>query len=490
MIERNLWTERKLIPQGLIYLLYFAVLSENKLLFSNSHQNIHFNNENFLENQLIFVQAIWRHGDRSPIYIYPNDPNKEDVWPQGFGELTARGMAQQFHLGKFLGNRYIDELHLLSPQYRSEEIFVISTDTNRTIQSATANMIGMFGQRARCGIDYPNLIEWPTPFVPVPIHSYEFMKDPMGYARHLCKRTLDLFVLLEQSPEYKQLSRSSAALLSKISEYAGSPITLNNLWGFIETVNIEKTHGLRSPDWILQILPKALEIDMRLTDLQIGLRMASFKGVNFELEIPRMIGGSFLWELIERMEKKIKCLEKLKNSNRVNNRYGSDPFSNTNTKHEGGECEWLERLKYYAHSAHDMTLSALFSTFQFDHTDFDRDGLPGYAACVLIELWRNNDKGYYIKVLYRRDNVDTLIDLTPHIRGCNGQQFGCSLELFKQRSLVFKPLPNQETLCKSPLQAHSHDIWSSNAMKTYGRRISLINVSFLIISFLIFIVFK
>uniref|UniRef100_A0A1I8BUN2 2-phosphoxylose phosphatase 1 n=1 Tax=Meloidogyne hapla TaxID=6305 RepID=A0A1I8BUN2_MELHA len=229
-------------------------------------------------------------------------------------------MAQQFHLGKFLGNRYIDELHLLSPQYRSEEIFVISTDTNRTIQSATANMIGMFGQRARCGIDYPNLIEWPTPFVPVPIHSYEFMKDP------------------------------------------------------------------------------------------------------------------------------IKCLEKLKNSNRVNNRYGSDPFSNTNTKHEGGECEWLERLKYYAHSAHDMTLSALFSTFQFDHTDFDRDGLPGYAACVLIELWRNNDKGYYIKVLYRRDNVDTLIDLTPHIRGCNGQQFGCSLELFKQRSLVFKPLPNQETV--------------------------------------------
>ena len=46
---------------------------------------------------------------------------------------------------------------------------------------------------------------------------------------------------------------------------------------------------------------------------------------------------------------KIKCLEKLKTFNRVNNRFGSDPYSDT--KLEGKECEWLERLKYYAHSA-------------------------------------------------------------------------------------------------------------------------------------------
>nr|CAD2200784.1 unnamed protein product [Meloidogyne enterolobii] len=387
-------------------------------------------------------------------------------------------MAQHFNLGKFLGNRYIDEFQFLSPHYRSEEIFVISTDTNRTIQSATANMMGMYGGRGRCGIDYPNLVEWPAQFVPIPIHSFEFMKDPMGYARHHCKRTLDLFALLEQTPEYKQLNRSSAALLSKISEYAGSPITLNNLWGFIETVNIEKTHGLRSPDWVLQILPKALEVDMRLTDLQIGLGMASFKNINLQIEIPRMIGGSFLWEIIERMEKKIKCLEKLKNFNRVNNRFGSDPYSDT--KLEGKECEWLERLKYYAHSAHDMSISALFSTLQFDYTDFDRDGLPGYAACVLIELWRNVERGYYVKVLYRRDNVDNLINLTPYIRGCNGEE--CSLELFKQRSLIFKPLPNQETLCKTPL---SQDIWNSSSMKIFTNKNLIINYSLIIILFFI-----
>ena len=98
------------------------------------------------------MAQIWRHGDRTPIYTYPNDPNKEAAWAQGFAELTTRGMAEQVQLGKFLGRRYMDQLGFLSKQYRSNEIFVISTDTNRTIQSATANLIGMYGPGARWGI--------------------------------------------------------------------------------------------------------------------------------------------------------------------------------------------------------------------------------------------------------------------------------------------------------------------------------------------------
>ena len=56
-----------------------------------------------------------------------------------------------------------------------------------------------------------------------------------------------------------------------------------------------------------------------------------------------------------------------------------------------------------------MTLSALFTTFQFDHADFDRDGLPGYAACILLELWQNSNKGYYMKV----------ISITALFQACN-----------------------------------------------------------------------
>lgn len=39
---------------------------------------------------------FWRHGDRTPNSICPNDPNNESTWPEGLGQLTAVSYISMF----------------------------------------------------------------------------------------------------------------------------------------------------------------------------------------------------------------------------------------------------------------------------------------------------------------------------------------------------------------------------------------------------------
>uniref|UniRef100_A0A0K0DRC0 acid phosphatase n=1 Tax=Angiostrongylus cantonensis TaxID=6313 RepID=A0A0K0DRC0_ANGCA len=131
------------------------------------------------------MSSVWRHGDRLPIEICPTDPIQEDDWALGgggFGQLTPLGMAQQFKFGKLLREFYV-ETGFLSKKYSSKEIYILSTDVNRTIISAMSNMLGMYGQpdgSSRAEIDYPNATGWPVGYVPIPVHTIDFNTD------HVC----------------------------------------------------------------------------------------------------------------------------------------------------------------------------------------------------------------------------------------------------------------------------------------------------------------
>lgn len=83
-----------------------------------------------------------------------NDPTKPSEWIKGgggYGQLTPEGMKEQLILGKKLRNRYIDS-GFMSQYYDSRQIFIRSTDTNRTINSAFANMLGMYSSGGRAGL--------------------------------------------------------------------------------------------------------------------------------------------------------------------------------------------------------------------------------------------------------------------------------------------------------------------------------------------------
>ncbi|KAH7693122.1 esophageal gland cell secretory protein 21, partial [Aphelenchoides avenae] len=111
---------------------------------------------------------------------FKNDPHRESAWPQGWGQLTPTGMQQHLWLGQKLAQKYVHSLGFLSGSYRSDEVYVRSTDVNRTLISAMSNFIGFYGRAAKNGTDYPNDPSWPAYYVPIPVHTVDYDLDYVG----------------------------------------------------------------------------------------------------------------------------------------------------------------------------------------------------------------------------------------------------------------------------------------------------------------------
>uniref|UniRef100_A0A8C9LJD4 Acid phosphatase n=1 Tax=Piliocolobus tephrosceles TaxID=591936 RepID=A0A8C9LJD4_9PRIM len=112
---------------------------------------------------------VFRHGDRAPLASYPTDPHKQvasTLWPRGLGQLTREGVRQQLELGRFLRSRYEA---FLSPEYRREEVYIRSTDFDRTLESAQANLAGLFPEAA------PGSPE--AHWRPIPVHTVPVAED-------------------------------------------------------------------------------------------------------------------------------------------------------------------------------------------------------------------------------------------------------------------------------------------------------------------------
>ncbi|XP_023310438.1 prostatic acid phosphatase-like [Anoplophora glabripennis] len=94
------------------------------------------------KGELVSLIQVYRHGQRSPIMFYPNDPYQDiSYWNVTVGQLTNTGKLQHYKLGQYTRRRYSDFI----PKYYSNEFFrVQSTVVNRTFMSAASNVAGLF----------------------------------------------------------------------------------------------------------------------------------------------------------------------------------------------------------------------------------------------------------------------------------------------------------------------------------------------------------
>ncbi|KAK5968781.1 hypothetical protein GCK32_013779 [Trichostrongylus colubriformis] len=92
--------------------------------------------------ELVFVQAIWRHGDRAPLKLpYPKDPYTESAWQRGWGQLTNIGMQQLNELGRYFRTTYN---FFVSNVYIPSEVYIRASDSDRALTSAQAFTSGFY----------------------------------------------------------------------------------------------------------------------------------------------------------------------------------------------------------------------------------------------------------------------------------------------------------------------------------------------------------
>lgn len=377
-------------------------------------------------DELLFVQVIWRHGDRAPVSTYPNDPHGEEAWPYGLGELTQLGMEQQLALGRLLRSRYIlGDPPLVSSRYTPKEVYIRSTDVNRTLVSAMANLAGMF-PAGQPGVDFPTENathgKWPARWTPIPVHTVPERNDYVGNILADCPRAEQLHKMLQHSKEFRQIEKENRLFFDYISQQTGKNFSLVNINELNDVTYIEMLYNLTQPSWVTESVVKQIQnLTQKANEFFYGISKP------YVPELVRIRGGNMLKAIIDMMNQKIRCRRR---------------FSRFLD-----ECQWIRHLKYFAYSAHDTTLGALLSTFG-DEQGVVPGGLPHYTASLAIELWNTTDFGPAVKIFYHsafNQDYRLITDLT---KGCPPSQQYCPLDIFERRSRKFMPV-NIEKECRA-----------------------------------------
>lgn len=333
---------------------------------------------------LRLVQVLYRHGDRSQIDKYKNDIYKESDWPQGYGQLSTQGMQQEFMLGEFFRQEYI-ETGFLDDEYTRSEVYVRSTSFDRALMSAYCVLAALFPPVQEDRHSWNFDIAWQ----PVPVHTVPIDEDYLLVYNFSCPVYEEAS---SRSQEIESITEQTVSNFSEfydyVSEYSGEPNTWEGIGRVLDPIFCQNASGFELPDWVTS---DVLDEIVELRDIYSTVR-------SFPTDFAYLRGGLLVGEMLEHM------INKSKNDE-------STP------------------QKLFMYSAHDSTVILFLTTLGlFNYKQ------PPYTACVIVELHELQAGEFAVQFLYKNET-----DEIPYVLKLPDCDELCPLDTFAQIMKPFIP---------------------------------------------------
>ncbi|XP_064613688.1 testicular acid phosphatase homolog [Liolophura sinensis] len=298
--------------------------------------------------------------------------------------------GKHFSLGRFFRRRYILDTNLLFQNYTKKQIYIVSTDFERTLMSAESNLAGMFPPgRTSSGVRWVG-----EHWQPIPIHTRPVSQDKVfAIRRKKCPHLDQLKKQLEESNPYGQVEAEHKKLIDYLADKSGMKATVPDIAQLYDIFFCQKQNNLTQywPEWMNNTMFRTLkEFQDKVVTVSHSVP-----------EINRFLGGPIVARMVKNMKTRLEDKE--------------------------------SPLRMYMFSAHDTTVSALLSALQV----FNPTVNPPYISCVMVELYQRADNSSYVQVYFRNDSTGQIPPHKLHIPGCASSdcEFSNFLEVTKSLSL-------------------------------------------------------
>ncbi|KAI9028033.1 histidine phosphatase superfamily [Hyaloraphidium curvatum] len=303
---------------------------------------------------LVFLS---RHGARTPLF---KDPA---TLAEGNSQLTLEGQNMHFTNGRDLARLYGEGaeggIRGLSPLYEQEEVYARSSDTDRTINSATSLLLGLFPPNASQSLimaDGTTVYSTPGGYglQQVPVHIVPEREDLITRGWLNCTKLDSQISAYYASPEYKATEDGARGLLDALSpRFGGRKLGLKDMWNVYDVLNVQKSYDPNFQD----LTPEQWK---QLTELVNGLEYNKFKSglgaTAFAADVAVQLRG-----MASASNKKL--------------------------------------IHYY--SGHYTTFSSAFGLLGLSDAHPELRNIPDYASLLVFELSRSDTGAAFARILYR-----------------------------------------------------------------------------------------